>query len=74
MTSGTEADDDLRKILADIYYSIGEDLSWGRLAYLTEPEGDRTDLEHRDRIYGETSFKFYISFRTEAWDPYSIAN
>ncbi|HUX58125.1 MAG TPA: hypothetical protein VMV77_14200 [Bacteroidales bacterium] len=74
--SGADTSGSLRELIADVCKAIGIGAreNWNDLAYDTEPGGDSTDIEHRDRIYGDTSFKIIICYRTPAWDPYETSN
>lgn len=65
--------EEVRQIFGDIYTAIGTDLTWNGFAYDTEPVGEDIQMEHESKIVADASLKIIICFRTQKWDPYSLA-
>jgi len=73
--SGSSSAGDMRNVLADLNKAVGVGVeeNWSNLAYNTEPVGDSTDMEHKERIFSDTIFQLVICFRTPAWNPYAVS-
>lgn len=59
---------DLRKMKSDIYKSIGQDLTWGALAFNTEfVNARRNGRDAFDNIISDWTIEIDITFRKNAW-------
>jgi hypothetical protein len=75
-SSGTTTAQDVRKMLADVYKSIGVDRFWTdgggiRRAFNTEPKTDEIAVEQESKVVGGARINFVIHYRTKSFDAYN---
>jgi len=69
-TSASAGASDIRKMIADIYSAIRQDIHWGTLALDTLPEGDEMRVEQAEQKVSGAVVRFSIVYRTREWNPY----
>jgi hypothetical protein len=73
VTKTDPVDENVRKLMADVYRAIGSDRYWTvssvRLAQDTLPRGDAMAVVHGQNRYGQALIKFAIIHRTGFWNP-----
>ena len=64
------ADEEMRKVLADIEVCVGLDVTWGGLADDTELyESEKMDLDDWEVVNVASGFYLIIEYETEPWNP-----
>jgi len=66
---GGTSNDDIRKMLADVYKAVGSDYTWGGLAlYTMQPEGDEIFLDHEGNKITGAQVKLKIVYDAPPWE------
>jgi len=64
---GAASDADVSNMLADVLAAIGQDDTWGGLAFETKRPSHNPEWERKGRLVGAANIRLQILYRTQPW-------
>ena len=72
ITSGADAIDKVREMIADVIQAVGTDLTWGTIAEDTLPiSNEDIQIEQKEKTIAGAKVSFVVQFVTEPFNPYN---